>query len=492
MRFLIVLGTVMALGANMVEEDSMSPDGVGVKCRANDVVGKFQEYVLDRRRTDNFGRPEGPKFPFVLVVGDEQGIKSISSYAEDHMPGQREYVQSHPFQLYRTYSASKLATTAAIGHAIAVSSRNGSSGVSLSFESKVNKFLDFWPRAATDVRSEVTLKHLLSQTAGINTDFTELQESCSARTTGVVHNLYDCAEHILNTYIGVNATRPGVEFRYDDGNFLIAQAMVLQATGEESWLSFMKKYFGDPLGLKYERWVDATQKCIGDSSLSVSVVPTSPDVFSFTCEELPWGGNDYRFSPISYAQFLTKFTSGEYECSRDIIEEVLWTRNLVGEQEAHAPVYADGNKVELGEHSGFGQGYGLGNWAVDYLPDDASSGTGAEYKKVRHSIGYRGTCPVLAELASGKRFWYLIGAYSDMNLSLDLVVDRGLLDEVRRVVESGEVPLVNVDAASREWNALLPHDCCGVRLKGCEEAVMVHCSQDLGRGQINPHEPPIS
>ena len=403
-------------------------------------------YVWRRRNTDEFGAidkfPPSDKFPFTLVVGDDAGIKYVQTFSLVTIPGLPQFVQSHPCQMYRINSASKLVTVSAIGHAISKSS-NG-----FSFDSKVGDFLDFWPTDASDIRSTITLTDLLSGTSGVECKlFDNLTNFCYPNTAGE-NNFYGCAKFVLeNCLPNADGPKPGTEFRYHEGNYLVAQAMTLKATGEDTWLAFMNKYFATPLGLEYQPWVDASSDCTGESSHNVKVVNGTSNSFSFTCEKMAWGGWDYRFSPIAYSKFLTAFTSGAYECGRDVIETAVWSEQT---NSNWRKIYKEENVADLGKHDAFGRGYALGGWTVDHVVSGDD-----QYKRLRHCIGWKGSVPVMSETKDGKRFWYYIGAYSDMHWTLDMVNDRPFLDAVRQFVEYN-TEVVDVEEVCREDNERLP------------------------------------
>eukprot|EP00854_Cymbomonas_tetramitiformis_P015519 gene15519-18392_t len=105
---------------------------------------------------------------------------------------------------------------------------------------KLNMLLDFWPTDEADVRSGITLYHLLSQTSGI--DHNILVGPFGGLNTVEV-------AYIIAADYPENNQAPGVHFKYSETNFILLGAAAVAATGAESWNSLFRHHIADPLGL---------------------------------------------------------------------------------------------------------------------------------------------------------------------------------------------------------------------------------------------------
>ena len=111
----------------------------------------------------------------------------------------------------------------------------------------MHEILDWWTSDDSDPRSSLTLVHLLSQTAGFdNTARPNTHvEPCDAAGRNLDTNMEVCAKYI---YEHTFCQQPETIFKYDEVNFLLAQHMIMVATGIGTWGEFMDEYFAKPLG----------------------------------------------------------------------------------------------------------------------------------------------------------------------------------------------------------------------------------------------------
>jgi len=115
----------------------------------------------------------------------------------------------------------------------------------LSFDDKVNKYLDFWSKDPKDSRSDVTLRNLLTFQSGYTSD---ASVSCAydsgADFMSCVKDLYNASQH---------TTAPGKTFAYISTHLQFAGAMAVAASGLTPTELF-KKYLYEPVGMTSTTW----------------------------------------------------------------------------------------------------------------------------------------------------------------------------------------------------------------------------------------------
>jgi len=114
----------------------------------------------------------------------------------------------------------------------------------ISLDTKAADVFDFW--TATDQRKDVTLRHLLSLTAGVG----RYNIGLGACTKG--NGTRDCAEQAYNECFQSGAA-PGTEYEYTETTFYIASAMALEVTGLRNWDDVFQHYLAGPLGINSSR-----------------------------------------------------------------------------------------------------------------------------------------------------------------------------------------------------------------------------------------------
>lgn len=110
----------------------------------------------------------------------------------------------------------------------------------LSLDTKAADVFDFW--TATDSRKDVTLRHVMSLTAGLTAypaGFAQCTEGNSTR---------DCAEQAYNECFKSGAA-PGEEFEYTESSYFVLSAMALEVTGLQHWDDVFQTYLAGPLGV---------------------------------------------------------------------------------------------------------------------------------------------------------------------------------------------------------------------------------------------------
>jgi hypothetical protein len=89
----------------------------------------------------------------------------------------------------------------------------------MSYDDKANKYLKWWPKDPSDVRSEITLRHLLSFTSGFLKDSEQLY-----RCRG---GFEQCAEAAFNNYTKKEYQKPGTTWQYLSVHLQFAGAMAV-------------------------------------------------------------------------------------------------------------------------------------------------------------------------------------------------------------------------------------------------------------------------
>eukprot|EP01059_Diplonema_ambulator_P001452 TRINITY_DN11226_c0_g1_i1.p1 TRINITY_DN11226_c0_g1~~TRINITY_DN11226_c0_g1_i1.p1 ORF type:complete len:396 (+),score=86.53 TRINITY_DN11226_c0_g1_i1:50-1189(+) len=138
-------------------------------------------------------------------------------------------------------------------------------------------YLSWWTTDASDPRSKVTLRELMSFTGG----FTD-NDGCLGDNS---YTLESCAEQIYNTAADPSKfNAPGTTFYYGGNNLQVAGAMVASAS-QKSWSDLVDKYINTPLDIT--------------SLLTVYTPKNNPNI----------AGGWYA-STDDYMQFLTAFFGG--------------------------------------------------------------------------------------------------------------------------------------------------------------------------------------
>lgn len=112
----------------------------------------------------------------------------------------------------------------------------------LTLDTKAADVFDYW--TATDHRKDVTLRHLLSLTAGL----TRYPLGLGLCTDGILGSTRACAKDAYENRFQSGAA-PGTEYEYTETTFFVASAMALEATGLSNWDDVFQQYMARPLGI---------------------------------------------------------------------------------------------------------------------------------------------------------------------------------------------------------------------------------------------------
>jgi len=115
----------------------------------------------------------------------------------------------------------------------------------ITLDTKAADVLDYW--TATDGRKDVTLRHLMSLTAGL----TKYPLGMGACTGGGVtgNGTRNCARQAYNDCFPSTFTQPGLEWEYTESTFYVMSAMALEVTGMAYWDDVFQHYIARPLGI---------------------------------------------------------------------------------------------------------------------------------------------------------------------------------------------------------------------------------------------------
>lgn len=277
---------------------------------------------------------------------------------------------SNDKMLTPVYSASKFVTTIVMMKLV--------DEMMLSLDEPLSTYFEWWTASADDNRSQITLRHVLSMTAGFGFADCEMDKS------GTVTNS-ECAKKVYDTYgtfpeggmfaIPANITlpdpssvSPGDYFLYGESSWIVAVALALEVTGADIFQDVFEEYITTPLDINAE-------DCNYDA-----LDPRNVD-----------GGSDLSCKAQEFGKILGSYYAGNILSNSSTNEiETTQTTNL------KFP-FATFNQL-MGE-GGIGDGYGLGNW---------------EFLGTRHSAGLNGVIPLIDREAG---YWALL--FRDSPGSLD-------------------------------------------------------------------------
>lgn len=119
----------------------------------------------------------------------------------------------------------------------------------LTLDTKAADMLDYW--TATDGRKDVTLRQLLSQTAGLTTFWGGTGACTGGGVTG--NGTRNCARQAYDECFPSTFTAPGLDWEYTESTFYVASAMALEATGLSDWDDVFQRYLAGPMGVNPDR-----------------------------------------------------------------------------------------------------------------------------------------------------------------------------------------------------------------------------------------------
>lgn len=118
----------------------------------------------------------------------------------------------------------------------------------LSYDDKINKYLDWWSTDPKDSRSAITLRHLLTFQSGYMDD---ASVPCAGNPFG---DFLSCVKDLYNASTHVAA--PGTRFAYISTHLQFAGAMAVAASGLRPDKLF-QKYLYEPIGMNSTVWSPA-------------------------------------------------------------------------------------------------------------------------------------------------------------------------------------------------------------------------------------------
>jgi len=129
----------------------------------------------------------------------------------------------------------------------------------LSFGTKANEVFPWWTDDASDVRSRVTLAHLLTFTSGmVSSDFADCGSKCLSLPNASQYDPEDCAREIYEEFAyhgkGNFWVEPGTMWSYHSNHLQVAGPMAAKAAGL-TLEGLIEKYLTKPLGMKDTMWL---------------------------------------------------------------------------------------------------------------------------------------------------------------------------------------------------------------------------------------------
>jgi len=179
-------------------------------------------------------------------AGDRSGRKH--SYAKGKMTMSKRVAMA---------SSSKFPVVLALAKAIA----DGH----VSFDTKVSDVFSWWTGDTLDIRSRVTLKHLMSFTSGMVINSVGSGNISCLGLRGIFYSSEGCARQIYNE--APFEAEPGTTWSYHSLHLQVAAAMVAKATGL-SLQSFLKEFALKPLGMQRSFWIGAANPHVAATLVS--------------------------------------------------------------------------------------------------------------------------------------------------------------------------------------------------------------------------------
>jgi len=128
----------------------------------------------------------------------------------------------------------------------------------LSFKTKANEVFPWWTKDASDVRSRVTLAHLLTFTSGmVSSDFADCGTKCLSLPNASQYDPEDCAREIYQEFAyhgkGNLWVEPGTMWSYHSNHLQVAGPMAAKAAGL-TVERLIEKYLTTPLQMTKTLW----------------------------------------------------------------------------------------------------------------------------------------------------------------------------------------------------------------------------------------------
>lgn len=166
----------------------------------------------------------------------QEGREETTWYAEKWAASWRE----------NRYSLAKSITTLGVGLAI-------EEGLMTLEDCPLTYFPDLIEKEPTDWQRQVTLRHLLTMTAGYGRE----AQMASFSRDQIPH----WTRHMVNVPV---VTQPGTKFGYNNGSPYLCSAMVTKRTGQ-TLLDYLKPRLFEPLGIRNPQWLSSPEGCTAGS-----------------------------------------------------------------------------------------------------------------------------------------------------------------------------------------------------------------------------------
>jgi CubicO group peptidase (beta-lactamase class C family) len=280
-----------------------------------------------------------PGIRSLLIVRHNRLVYENYFFADDRGAG----AESHPREFLQDLRS---VTKTVVGAAVLVAHAQGKIG---SLDQPIFDFFPEYAAYAVDGREDITIRHLLSMTAGLEWD-EDISYLDPANTESQMQRAPDAIEFVLTRRL---LTAPGSKFAYCGGCSHLLAEIVRRATGQPVD-AFVSKHLFSPLGIARFDWARAD-------------------------DGLPYGFSGLRLRSRDLAKIglLLKNRgewAGEQVIPRDLVADALAEHVVVAPEDAAGDVLAYGYQVwrfsftENGRRVQLVQMSGNGGQAV-YLSD---------------------------------------------------------------------------------------------------------------------------
>lgn len=377
---------------------------------------------------------------YSVLAGDKDGVRYILKNPAGTASAPGLYEAEKVDKAIYSFSAGKWPAAAAIGRAILARG--------LRWDDQITKFIPWWTTSASDPRSRITFRHLLSHTSGLIADSTfahyagiqDIVRHADCKWMNSTIKLEEQAQLIYHR-TGTDIS-PGVGIqRYGETHYLIAQFAIMKATGYTEWRKFFYDFWGKHLGLemvqimRYGTFTLAQSFFPPQYEQSLSYGFYEPNATGAGMPN-PDAGAQLIISPCAYTRFLTEYVREPWQ--------------YVG-----APALDDTVASSGSWETHFGN-YGLGHWIYD---DGVYN--------IWHSLGYAGFTPLVSTMPQGEKFWVLMNMFDSVQGSWTaMTFIRGAADIFRELFQGANKPAVTTSHCStkeptapavygKEWNPKL-------------------------------------
>jgi len=214
------------------------------------------------------------------------GVRSVVVVADGEVVVAKGFSGGDPARPHNLKSASKSLLSVLVGIAVEEGKLPG-------LDATLGELL---PEKTPQAKRGITLRHLLTQTTGL--------ESTSGENYGAWVSTTDWTRAALERPL---LSPPGEEFRYSTGNTHLVAAVLARATGEDL-LTYARRVLFDPLGIGEVRWAESPEGVrLGGNELSMAPL----DFAKFGWMALQ--GGIYKGKNVVPADFLAAATEKQVE-----------------------------------------------------------------------------------------------------------------------------------------------------------------------------------